>query len=81
MWCHVKFIKLLFKLLGVNYKTREGHYTSDYAYNARQNIREDKQLTNYVIFKLGIDIDSQLPDTAFVNQIFKKLLGLKTQRE
>ena len=76
----VKLIELLFKPLGVNYKTRKGPlYFGSCAYNARQSIREDTQLTHYVTFKLGLDIDSQLPDTTFVNNILKKLLGLKTQ--
>ena len=76
----VKLIELLFKPLGVNDKRREGHYTLNHAYSTCQSIREDKQLTNYVIFKLELDIDRQLPNTVFVNNILKKLLGLKTQR-
>ena len=76
----VKLLQVLFEQLGINPHSGEGSYTSEQTRTLRSFIRESKTLTRYITFKLGLSIDSQLSDTAFINKIMRKVLGLKTER-
>ena len=46
----------------------------------RELLMQDETLSRYVLFKLRLKISSGLSDIAFINKLFKKLLGLKTKR-
>ena len=74
-------MKKIFDVLGFNYKTGKGTYTSDQACKVRESIRQDRSLYQYVTFKLGLNVNSQLPDVSFVNKILKKVFGLKMKRK
>ena len=77
----VHLMKKIFDVLGFNYKTGKGTYTSDQACKVRESIRQDRSLYQYVTFKLGLNVNSQLPDVSFVNKILKKVFGLKMERK
>ncbi len=76
----VKLLSLLFDRLQIDPDNGIGHYTQEEAKEARDAIKENEALHRYATFKLNLNVDSHLSDTAFVNKIIKKLLGLKVGR-
>ena len=76
----MKLLQSLFEQLGLNPNTGEGSYAAKQTETLRQSLRDNDALTRYITFKLGLSVNSQLPDTAFINKILRKLLGLKIKR-
>lgn len=81
--CHaskVKLLTMIFETLELDLETGEGRYSKDEALKARNQIRQNTELSRYVLLKLSLSVNSNLSDTAFINKILKKLLGLKPER-
>ena len=76
----IKLLCLLFDILKIDKKTGAGAYQQSQTEKARQAIKQDDMLRRYLTFKLQLNVDSYLSDTAFVNKIIKKLLGVKIRR-
>ena len=73
----VALLVLLCNRLKIDSLTGSGCFTPDEAKKARQAIQQDAALVRYITFKLHLKVNSQLPDAAFVNKLFKKLLGIR----
>lgn len=76
----VALLTLVFETLGINKATGEGVYSHVKAKQVREQLRQNVALSRYVLFKLGLSINSALSDIAFINKILKKLLGLQPER-
>ncbi len=76
----VKLLMMIFSTLGINLETGEGCYSQSKALKARNQIRQNGELSSYVLLKLSLSVNSRLSDTAFINKIMKKLLGVKANR-
>ena len=76
----VRLLETIFSALNLDGARCEGEYTKEAAKLAREAIKDDPSLTRYVTFKCHLNVDNQLSDTAFINKLLKKLLGLKVDR-
>jgi hypothetical protein len=73
----VTLLRLLFDTLQLDPHTGLGSYTTTDAHKTRHAIQQDAALVRYMTFKLHLNVDSHLSDTAFINKILKKLLGVR----
>jgi hypothetical protein len=78
--CKVALLHKLFTELEINPETGKGFYEKTTAKKVREIIIKDEELSRYILFKLQLKTTSQLADIAFINKLFKKLLGLTTKR-
>lgn len=73
----VSLLLLLFSTLNVDLLTLTGQFSTQGAKQARQAILEDAALVRYITFKLHLRVNTFLSDVAFINKLFKRLLGLR----
>ncbi len=73
----VQLLNTLFEQLEIDKTTGAGSYDKTKAQKTRDVIRKDEALNRYVTFKLNLEIDGNSHDVAFINKLFKKLLGLQ----
>ena len=73
----VMLLSVIFNVLNLNIYLGNGSYRQKEAKKARDAIKDNQALVRYITFKLHLNVDNNLSDTAFINKIIKRLLGVR----